>query len=858
MKKWYRSNLAKGIWILIEHVTLVSAALCGVFLISMYSRGITIADSRESSYIDSKGFADEVFSSARFILSNIKNEAALPASGINSSNAVVDMQEVLEGSPLSYRNTSGFAYSLKDLQDWSKSSWNTVDYDNKNGVIVCREAGSQDAYYYYCQDFIQMIDEGKIELKTDGSHSQYDETEKKAETVFRNYLNSGELSEGRALGDLGIISVKDTLRDAEYSDVFNYYGGTIEEKYAPEGAGSILDVLNHNPNWKGRIEDVYQALNAALNFISNETGNAQEMKRYEEGNTNLTYLYVDKEAGKVYTNKIDYSHYHNYDAALKEMKKSGSYALIQPKLVDCELTFHTSGNTTMQVWQHTVAQESIHDDYIFAVSVDTEFPIADSLSETKETYEQYTKWGTRALAAGILAAAIFLIGVIWLTAAAGKRPNNEQIYLNVYDHWFTEIAAVVVLGIWLVGVRVLLVPAFVTDKWEGFGLMTVWLGIYTAALFLTGYLSLVRRIKAKTLWKNSLLRWLLIQWKRLWRKCRVVLEIYSRGTGSKLKMTVILGGFFLFQFLVNGIIFYGDAEFSLLLAAADGAALVYFLRKADGRELILEGLRRITDGELQHQIPLERLTGEQRSIAEYINRIGEGLDAAVDNSLRNERMKTELITNVSHDIKTPLTSIINYIDLLKRENLADPKVCGYLDVLEAKAHRLKVLTEDVVEASKASTGNITLEMTDLNLAEMVHQVIGEFEEKFQEKQLTIMVHFTGELLMIRADGQRLWRVLENIFNNVVKYAMEGTRVYADVNFVEKKAVFSLKNISAQPLNISADELTERFIRGDVSRNTEGSGLGLSIAKSLTELQGGEFRLYLDGDLFKVTILFPLK
>lgn len=860
MKNRYKSNLAKGIWIFIEHLTLVLAALCGVFLISMYSQGITIEDCRENSYLDSPGLADKVFQSSNFILSNVlKSQAIRSSDGAGGSNAVVDLQEVLEGSALSYQNESGLAYSLQELQDWANSSWNTLDYGNAGGVVVCREEDSQKEYYYYCKDFIQMLDQGNIELKTAGYDSQYQEMEN--ERLFRDYLEGGELSEGRILNELGIVSVEDTLRDAEYTDVFNYYGETIEEKYAPEDADSILDVLNHNPNWYGRIDEAYQALNSALNFVSDEMRNGQEMKQYEEGNTNLTYLYVDKEEQKVYTNKNEYSDYHNHETALKEMKKSGAYALIQPKLSDCEVSFHTDGTTTVQVWQHTVAQESIHDDYIFAVSVDTEFPIADSLSEASESYGRYTKWGVRILVVGILAAALFLIGLIWLTAAAGKRPNDERIYLNFYDRWFTEIAAAAVLGLWLVGVRItiaLFETTSVPSRWEGFGMMTACVSLYTAALFLTGYLSLVRRIKAKTLWKNSLLRWLLVQWRKLWRKCGEILKLYSENTGSRIKMTVILGGFFFFQFVVNGLIFHGDAAFLIILAAADGAALIYFLRKAEGREKILEGLKRITDGELQYQIPLERLTGEQRTIAEYINRIGKGLDAAVDNSLKNERMKTELITNVSHDIKTPLTSIINYIDLLKRENPTDPKICGYLDILEAKAQRLKVLTEDVVEASKASTGNITLEMTDLNLIEMVHQVIGEFEEKFREKQLTMMVRFKEEPVVIHADGQRLWRVLENVFNNVVKYAMEGTRVYADVNLVQKKAVFSLKNISAQPLNISADELTERFIRGDVSRNTEGSGLGLSIAKSLTELQGGEFSLYLDGDLFKVTILFPIK
>ena len=179
----------------------------------------------------------------------------------------------------------------------------------------------------------------------------------------------------------------------------------------------------------------------------------------------------------------------------------------------------------------------------------------------------------------------------------------------------------------------------------------------------------------------------------------------------------------------------------------------------------------------------------------------------------------------------------------------------YLRILEQKAARLKVLTEDVVEASKASTGNLTLNMTDLDFIELLHQVIGEFEERFEEHRLTMMVHFADEPSIIHADGQRMWRVLENIFGNVTKYAMEGTRVYAEVQNSKNQVIFSLKNISAQPLNFAAEELTERFVRGDVARNTEGSGLGLSIAKSFTELQGGKFQLYLDGDLFKVTITF---
>ena len=226
--------------------------------------------------------------------------------------------------------------------------------------------------------------------------------------------------------------------------------------------------------------------------------------------------------------------------------------------------------------------------------------------------------------------------------------------------------------------------------------------------------------------------------------------------------------------------------------------------------------------------------------------------------MKNERLKTDLITNVSHDIKTPLTSIINYVDILKRENIQDPKIRGYLDILEAKAQRLKTLTEDVVEASKVSSGNIVLEYMDVDLAEMIQQTEGEFAEKFAARNLSVVVNLPDEPAVIHVDGRRMWRVLENIFGNAAKYAMPGTRVYADADLSvdEENVRFSLKNVSEQQLNIAADELTERFIRGDISRSTEGSGLGLSIAKSLAEMQGGRFELYLDGDLFRVNILFP--
>ena len=498
-------------------------------------------------------------------------------------------------------------------------------------------------------------------------------------------------------------------------------------------------------------------------------------------------------------------------------------------------------------------------DYVFAVSVDPDFAVSDQLAADHSKYDKYYPWLIPCIAVTGGMLLLFLFFLVVLTVGAGRNNKDEEVHLNILDRIYTEIAAFGILmagGLGYVPCTQLVDPSE-REIWNIFWMALA--GFWLTAWFLIGWLSLVRRIKASSLWRDSVLRHLLILCKKILGWFGRTGELFSQNLGSRIKMILLFGVFVFVEFLLHGIGLAGGSPLAIvLLKILDGAVLYGLLKKAWGRELILEGLKRITDGELQYKIPTEKLTGEQQQMAEYINHIGEGLDAAVENSVKNERMKTELITNVSHDLKTPLTSIINYVDLLKRENPQDPKIQNYIAVLEDKAQRLKTLTEDVVEASKASTGNISLEMTELNFVELIHQVVGEFEEKFQEKNLTMVIHFDEEEAMICADGRRLWRVLDNVFGNVVKYAMENTRVYAEVNISRPEVQFSLKNISAQPLNITAEELTERFVRGDGSRNTEGSGLGLSIAQSLTELQGGEFKVYVDGDLFKVTIIFKMK
>ena len=270
---------------------------------------------------------------------------------------------------------------------------------------------------------------------------------------------------------------------------------------------------------------------------------------------------------------------------------------------------------------------------------------------------------------------------------------------------------------------------------------------------------------------------------------------------------------------------------------------------------IREQIKNMYNGNKGEKLDEETFTKELKQVAIELNDISGGLTKAIDEAMKSERLKTELITNVSHDIKTPLTSIINYVDLMKQEEIEDEKVKEYLQVLDNKSQRLKKLTEDLVEASKASSGNIKLTMEKLNVKELIKQVSGEFEDKFEKRGLEIIENLPEEDIFIEADSRYMFRVMENMYVNISKYALENSRVYIDIEKNGDTAKISLKNISQDQLNISVDELMQRFVRGDSSRTTEGSGLGISIAKSLTELQKGKFNIYLDGDLFKVEIEF---
>lgn len=376
-----------------------------------------------------------------------------------------------------------------------------------------------------------------------------------------------------------------------------------------------------------------------------------------------------------------------------------------------------------------------------------------------------------------------------------------------------------------------------------------------------GYtMSFATRMKIGGLLKNTLILRLLKIFGKFLKKAFIKLRYIISKLPTVKKTVVALAllliiEFFAVIFVLNTYWMYDFGFLIIALIAVNIIFIAAVLYLAIILQKIKKGGERIAGGDLEYKIDTAYMYGDFKDFCDSLNNINEGLQTAVNERMKSERFKTELITNVSHDIKTPLTSIINYVDLIKKEEPENETVKQYIEVLDRQSGRLKKLVEDLVEASKASTGNLPVNFAACDVGVLLTQTLGEFEDRLKASGLTPILRLPEQKIKIMADGRHLWRVFDNLMSNVCKYAQGNTRVYLDVTSKNGKAVITFRNISKYELNVGEDELLERFVRGDSSRNTEGSGLGLSIARSLVELQNGEMKLSVDGDLFKVTIEF---
>ena len=454
-----------------------------------------------------------------------------------------------------------------------------------------------------------------------------------------------------------------------------------------------------------------------------------------------------------------------------------------------------------------------------------------------------------------VATLILLCMLIFLVISIGHTRGKEEIDLNDLDRIPYEIVFLI-SGIIASGViAVLEYTAYNEYELSLNMLIGNWTMAYLASyvIILLNVVTLVKRIKAKTLISSTILG-MICKW------CYVRLKKVKEEVYDNSSMTVKL---------IFGVILYIIAIFALP-SILDGLGIILLfgltiwifyeiIRRINGIKNIEKQLELIYDGKRPENLKKENFTKDYYNMVSYVNDISNGFENAVEQGIKSERLKAELITNVSHDIKTPLTSIINYVDLLKNENIESEKAKEYIEILDNKSQRLKKLIQDLVEASKASSGNIKLNLENLSLSELINQSIGEFEDKFEEKKLSIIKNIPEKDIIIKADSRYMYRIIENLFENITKYALENSRVYIDISYAkENKVKVEFKNISKEKLNITEEELMQRFVRGEKSRTTEGNGLGLSISQSLTEIQGGEFKIVIDGDLFKAELEFEIE
>ena len=872
MNKWYRKTGVKAI-------VLIVAILSGAMLITNLLSLMNLAGSTDlpslwtmsqQPFEESQEFNYMVENYMDDVLTQIRLENLFETDGMMNRNKEIDVMEYSKNDTANGENVSGIAYSLEELINWGED-FDSAESDNyaKNSVIVCQKPeGTYE--YYYTSDFMTRVESGVFDIiMQDGSDVD----------GFLQELQNGKYTSS-GFYNFDIVDMEGNIL---YTDCWNF-GSALIEKYAPQGAENLLQVVNNSPRLNGKLSVIYDDLAYTLGNIYSDYQNYQMgFEHLEEGNTNFTYIYANNDTKKVVTNKNSYENYAELEKNVQNLisEKDVKYMVIYPKLKDFNSNMNVSKSDKWEKLRSYSSEKKWNS--VFAVAVDTTYTIQDQFYQNKVAYDNnipYFKGTTWLLVLSII---LFLGATIWLTLEAGRTAEDEELHLNGFDHWKTEIAAVLIVLIWIVGSYIGIhfwngniytmindIPTYLKDGGtyfeyyyaRGMDVSSAYMsaslylpslsiaelaeiyfyGVFTLGCFFMGYVSLIKRIKGRNLWKNSLLRVIV----------RFIYKIYDNRKKTT-KTVLLLCGFFLVQGIA---VLFRNGVTMLLVLLADVGVFYVVLNGLLLKEKLKKGIEEIALGNMEYQIPLQGLRGENLKLAEMINGIANGFHMAVEEAMKNERLKTDLITNVSHDIKTPLTSIINYVAILKQSDIADPKIQGYLDILEAKAQRLKTLTEDVVEASKVSSGNISLEYMDVDLVEMIQQTEGEMAEKFEARNLKMIVNLPAEPAVVHVDGRRMWRVLENIFGNAAKYAMPGTRVYADLKLEEDTVDLSLKNVSEHQLNISADELTERFIRGDLSRSSEGSGLGLSIAQSLTTMQGGTFNLYLDGDLFRVNIRFP--
>lgn len=612
----------------------------------------------------------------------------------------------------------------------------------------------------------------------------------------------------------------------------------LEENYSNASGLSLYDYATAQQADYGELCETVE--NAAVKLEREYEAYKKQVSLFKANNTNLKYTVYNADIDELYTN-IDVS---DIATGIEQISGMGTYVVLDSSTADFTSNIFYA-NDQLNHYLNTLYINN--QNYVLAVGIDTDFPVLDTFHKEQLRYNNFEGWFQVLYKLLIISVAGYVICLFYLSVAAGHKKGCDTHALTFFDRIRTELLIVLFLGGegYLMYVIAGMLNGFTLPSINPLTIMEIGLLAFSAGLLFTiCYLSFLRRVKAGVLWENSTMHMLVKTWKGLCHNRRLLIKVCVC---------------YLFLFAA-GILAADNSGRYLECGIFMTVCLVigyFYISDRLERQKIIDGCRNIADGDLNFQIETKNFYEGNKLLGDTVNQIRYALREAVEDSVKNERLKTNLITNVSHDIKTPLTSIINYVSLLKNISIEDETANQYIQILDNKSQRLKHLTEDLVEASKISSGNIVLEKSRLNLVELVKQTSGEFYERFEEKHLTLVTDLPKEAVWVEADGRRIWRILENVYNNALKYSLENSRVYAQLEQEGAECIFTLKNISARQLKNDTQDLMKRFVRGDEARTTEGSGLGLTIARDLTELHNGSFTIRADGDLFCVTVRLPV-
>ena len=652
----------------------------------------------------------------------------------------------------------------------------------------------------------------------------------------------------------------------------------IENRFLTVDGKRLEEVVHTEADFKILCDQLI----ACMSDLSNNYDEYQRyMKRYKEGQTSFVYyIDLDNGTGDIYTNASF------LEGAGSVNAQSYFGGLVCAAMGTTALNYSVQGDYEIDVDNvadfMTQYDYAMGDNAIVYTGFDMSLGANDYYATLWKAMDSYNMDQVYMLLGIVIGCCLYYVLVtLYMLVASGRKVDKsgeefielkwvDGIYLEVFLAWCTGLGFVIAWAFCELYEFYLHSRANYIRETGAVVIGTI--TFILSILLIESLCSFARRAKSRTFFKNSLIYKFCISqvvrlFKYLERKAQNLKEkaqyymersgLWEKTWGLFLIEIVFYAGclFLVCLFMMNY-----EEDMAVLVAVAMLVTVVFLayrrLKRRVEREEIIEKIEGIVAGE-SSRVSVEHLSIENAALGRAVNEIGEGIQQAVETSIKDERLKAELLTNVSHDIKTPLTSIISYVDLLKKEQIENERAMEYIEVLESKSLKLKNLIQDLIEVSKISTGNIEYEMMPINLHELVMQAVAEYDEKFAEHCLKLIYNNDVREACIMADSRRMWRVMENLLSNVYKYALEGTRVYLDVSRSGENLIFTMKNISAKELNIQAEELSERFVRGDLSRTTEGSGLGLAIAQNLVVGQGGDFKILLDGDLFKVQITFGI-